>query len=143
IWLRADKPGLYWGECAEFCGYQHAQMRIDVIAEPPEKFAAWLESQRRSAPKPANEVQARGQAVFLQGSCLMCHAVQGTPARGRVGPDLTHVASRQALGAGAVANVPGHMAGWIIDPQHIKPGVRMPPNSLTPQDLRCLLEYME
>jgi cytochrome c oxidase subunit 2 len=88
-------------------------------------------------------VQRRGQNVFLHTSCAICHAIQGTDARGNLGPDLTHVKSRSLLAAGAVPNVKGHLAGWIIDPQSIKPGARMPQNNLSPGDLRALLEYME
>lgn len=143
IWLRADQPGTYWGECAEYCGYQHAQMRLTVVAEPVDQFKNWMNLQRQDAPEPKEPMQVRGKQVFLQGACLMCHSVQGTEARGRVGPDLTHVAGRKLLAAGAVPNVPGHLAGWIANAQSVKPGVRMPPNNLSPQDLRALLEYLE
>jgi cytochrome c oxidase subunit II len=143
IWIEADKPGIYWGDCGEYCGYQHAQMRIAVVAEPVEKFQRWLDAQRQSAAEPANYMQTLGKNVFLHSSCPMCHAIQGTTASGMVGPDLTHVASRQLLAAGAIPNAPGHLAGWIVDPQKIKPGARMPQNNLSPQDLRALLEYLE
>ena len=86
---------------------------------------------------------SRGQQVFLHSTCSMCHTIQGTTAGGRVGPDLTHVASRDTLAAGTLPNTVGHLAGWIVDPQKIKPGVRMPQNSLSPDDLRGLLEYLE
>ncbi|MDB5320680.1 MAG: cytochrome c oxidase, subunit [Phycisphaerales bacterium] len=143
LWLQADRPGTYWGECGEFCGYQHAQMRLVVVAEPAEKFQSWLDGQRQSAPEPTGEMQARGRDVFLHASCAMCHSIQGTDAHASVGPDLTHVASRKILAAGAVPNMPGHLAGWIMDPQRIKPGTRMPQNNLSAGDLRALLEYIE
>ncbi len=143
IWLRADRVGTYWGECAEYCGYQHAQMRFVVVAEPVEQFNAWLDLQRHSAPEPSNLVQVLGRDVFLRSSCAMCHTIQGTDAAGRVGPDLTHVAGRKVLAAGAVPNVPGHLAGWIVDPQRVKPGTRMPQTALGPLHLRALLEYLE
>jgi cytochrome c oxidase subunit 2 len=143
LWLQADLPGSYWGECGEYCGYQHAQMRLLVVAEPVEKFQSWLQAQRESSPDPATVTQAHGRDVFLHASCAMCHAIAGTPARGDVGPDLTHVASRMLLAAGAVPNRPGHLAGWIIDPQRIKPGTRMPQNNLSAGDLRALLEYLQ
>jgi cytochrome c oxidase subunit 2 len=143
FWLAADRPGSYWGECGEYCGYQHAQMRLLVVAQPVDEFQNWLKQQRQSPPEPANDMQKRGQNVFLHASCAMCHAIQGTEARALVGPNLTHVASRKILAAGAVTNMPGHLAGWITDPQRIKPGTRMPQNSLSPMDLRALLEYLE
>jgi len=143
LWIRADRPGTYWGECGEYCGYQHAQMRLVVVAEPVEQFQAWLTAQRQTAPDPSNKIQERGQTVFMHSACVMCHAIGGTEARALVGPDLTHVASRKLLAAGAVPNAPGHLAGWIVDPQRIKPGARMPQNNLNPLDLRALLEYLE
>jgi cytochrome c oxidase subunit 2 len=143
IWLRADQPGKFEGHCAEFCGHQHANMRFVVIAEPQEKFDAWLDAQRQPAREPTTDAQWRGKTIFLNTTCATCHTINGTPAFGRVGPNLTHVASRPTLAAGAVPNRPGHLAGWIIDPQKIKPGTRMPQHSLPPGDLRSLLEYLE
>ena len=142
-WLQADREGEFWGQCAEFCGHQHANMRMVIVAEAPEKFGQWLEASRKSAGEPVYPQQARGQQVFMSSPCVMCHSIQGTPAGGRVGPDLTHVASRRILAAGAIPNTPGHMAGWIIDPQKIKPGTHMPQNNIAPADLRALLEYLE
>ncbi len=143
IWLRADRAGVFNGQCAEFCGHQHANMRFVVVAEPQAEFDKWLDAQRQPAPEPQTAMQQRGKQVFLGTSCAMCHSVSGTPAFGRVGPNLTHVAGRRLLAAGAVPNRPGHIAGWIIDPQKIKPGVRMPQHALSPEDLRALLEYIE
>jgi cytochrome c oxidase subunit 2 len=141
--LRADRPGVYWGQCAEYCGLQHANMRFQVIAEPEEDFRRWLDAQRQPAPEPQTEGQRRGREVFLKSSCVMCHWVSGTPAMSRVGPDLTHVASRQRIAAGTLPNTRGHLGGWVADPQGIKPGVRMPANSLRPDDFRALLDYLE
>jgi cytochrome c oxidase subunit II len=143
VWFRADTPGVYRGQCAEFCGYQHAKMAFIVVAEPPEQFAAWLERQRDTARTPGDSLGRRGQEVFLASSCVMCHAVGGTPAGSRVGPDLTHLASRRTLAAGTLPNTRGHLAGWVVDPQQIKPGVRMPPNAIEPNDLQALLAYLE
>jgi cytochrome c oxidase subunit 2 len=143
IWLRADKEGEYDGQCAEFCGYQHAQMRMQVIAESEDKFQKWLKNARKSAPEPQTEMQKRGQQVFLGTTCVMCHTIQGTNAGARLGPNLTHVAGRKRIAAGTLPNLRGHLAGWIVDPQKIKPGVRMPQNPLAPQDLQALLEYIE
>ncbi|HEV8293015.1 MAG TPA: cytochrome c oxidase subunit II [Tepidisphaeraceae bacterium] len=143
IWLRADREGEYDGQCAEFCGYQHAQMRMQVIAEGEQKFQQWLQNQRKSAPDPSNEMQRKGQQVFLSTTCVMCHTIQGTNAGARLGPNLTHVASRKKIASGTLPNTTGHLAGWIVDPQKVKPGVRMPQNVLSPEDLRALLEYVQ
>jgi cytochrome c oxidase subunit II len=143
LWLQADTPGVYRGQCAEYCGQQHAKMGFLVIAQRPDSFASWLARQRDTALTPTTELARRGQEVFLASSCVMCHAIAGTPAGSRVGPDLTHLASRRTIAAGTLPNSRGNLAGWIIDPQKIKPGTRMPPNQLKPADLQALLEYLE
>jgi cytochrome c oxidase subunit 2 len=143
IWFQADSAGVYWGQCAEFCGHQHAKMRFLVIAEPPDSFARWLARQRDTAMTPTDSVAKRGQEVFLASSCVMCHAIAGTPAGSRIGPDLTHLASRRTIAAGVLPNTRGHLGGWIVNPQAIKPGVRMPPNRLNADDLQALLTYLE
>jgi cytochrome c oxidase subunit II len=140
--LRADEPGVYRGQCAEFCGYQHAWMAFLVVAEPRDAYERWADAQRGSAIAPAAEQEKRGQQVFMQGTCVMCHAIQGTDANARLGPDLTHVASRQTLAAGALPNQPAHLARWIVEPQAVKPGVNMPPNRLPPADLDALVAYL-
>jgi cytochrome c oxidase subunit 2 len=142
-WLRADREGVYRGQCAEYCGHQHAHMAFTVIAEPAEKFKAWYNAQLKSAPEPSTPSQARGREVFLSAPCVMCHKIQGTDAGGVVGPDLTHVAGRSHLAAGTLENTRGHLAGWISNPQEIKPGTRMPPNNLEPADLQALLDYLQ
>ncbi|HYE15507.1 MAG TPA: cytochrome c oxidase subunit II [Pyrinomonadaceae bacterium] len=142
-WIRADRPGIYRGQCAEFCGYQHAHMGLRVIAESPEQFKAWYDSQLAPAREPSTPGEARGREVFLSAPCIMCHRVQGTTAGGTAGPDLTHVASRGTIAAGTLENTRGHLAGWVTDSQKIKPGNRMPPNNLEPQDLRALLDYLQ
>ena len=141
--LRASREEVLWGQCAEFCGLQHANMRLAVVVEPEEKFQQWMAAQRAPAPEPATEGQTRGQRVFLTNTCVLCHTVRGTPAGSRVGPDLTHVASRTRIGAGTLPNTRGYLAGWVSDPHGAKPGVRMPPNPLPPDDLRALLDYLE
>jgi cytochrome c oxidase subunit II len=143
LWIKADRPGRYDGQCAEFCGMQHAHMRLIVVADPPDRFDAWLDAQRATAQAPADDAAKRGMDVFLKGSCAMCHSIQGTDANGQVAPDLTHIASRATLAAGTLPNTPGHLAGWIIDPQHVKPGAAMPPNSLSAEDLQALLAYLK
>lgn len=143
LWLRADQPGVYEGQCAEYCGHQHAKMRLTVIAHEPGDFSRWYESARLPARPPTDSLAQRGLEVFLAGPCVMCHAIRGTPAGGTVGPELTHFASRRSIGAGAIPNTRGHLAAWILDPQQIKPGNLMPPNALPPDALAALLAYLE
>jgi cytochrome c oxidase subunit 2 len=142
IWLQADVPGVYRGQCAEFCGLQHAKMTLALVAEPPERFDQWLARERAPAAEPTDTLAMRGRLLFEGGSCAMCHSVAATSAGGRVGPDLTHVATRIGLAAGAVPNTPGNLAGWIIDPQTIKPGAQMPSHAVAPEDLRALVAYL-
>ena len=142
-WFRADAPGIYRGQCAEFCGHQHAKMAFFVIAEPKEQYAQWLEAQRKPANEPTDSLARAGLKVFLSAPCSLCHSVAGTDARGTLGPDLTHLASRRSIAAGTLPMTRGHLAGWIVDPQAIKPGVKMPSNQLQPNDLQALLAYLE
>lgn len=142
IRFQAASAGIYRGECAEFCGHEHAKMSFLVIAEPADSFAAWLAGEHGPAAAPATESARRGEAVFLEGRCVMCHTIRGTPAGSRVGPDLTHLAARQTLAAGTIPNRRGWLAGFIMNPQRIKPGVLMPPNQLSPADLHALLDYL-
>lgn len=143
MWIEADRPGTFRGQCAEFCGLQHAKMAFAVVAEAPERYAAWAEEQRRPAAEPVSDVARRGRDVFLAQQCSLCHAVRGTGAWATVGPDLTRVGSRLTLAAGTLPNTRGHLAGWIVDPQRIKPGSFMPPTRLAPADLDALLAYLE
>jgi cytochrome c oxidase subunit II len=142
FWFKVDQPGIYRGQCAEFCGLQHAHMGFSVIAEPVDNFQAWQQQQLKPAPDPATPKATRGRAVFLTHSCLMCHTIRGTDAGSRVGPDLTHLASRNMIAAETLPNAPGALAGWILDPQRIKPGAHMTPNSLAPDDLQALIAYL-
>jgi cytochrome c oxidase subunit 2 len=143
VWFQADSAGVYRGQCAEYCGHQHAKMGFLVVAEPPDQFANWLAQQRDTAKTPTDSLARRGQEVFLASSCVMCHAIAGTPAGSRIGPDLTHLASRRTIAAGTLPNTRGNLAGWIMDPQSIKPGARMPATQLRPDDLLALLVYLE
>ncbi|SAL03112.1 cytochrome c oxidase subunit II [Caballeronia ptereochthonis] len=143
IEFRADKAGVYRGQCAEFCGYEHALMAFSIVADPPARYEAWAARQRQPAPAPSDEMAARGREVFMSRDCARCHAVRGTDAQGTVGPDLTHVASRQFIAAGTLANNRGNLAGWIVDPRTLKPGTVMPPTRLQPADLQALLTWME
>jgi cytochrome c oxidase subunit 2 len=143
IWLQADRPGLFRGQCAEFCGIEHARMALYVTAEPNEDFEKWRAGQIKAAVEPTTDEAKLGRDVFVHATCTQCHTIRGTIAGAIAGPDLTHLASRGTIAAGTLPNRRGHLAGWIADPQRIKPGVRMPPNSVQSQDLQRLLTYLE
>jgi cytochrome c oxidase subunit II len=143
LYLQAERPGVFCGQCAEFCGLQHANMALHVVAEPEDRFMRWQEQQHRPAPEPATDQQWKGREVFMASSCVLCHAIAGTSAGGVTGPNLTHVASRLSLAAGTLPNTRGHLAGWILDPQLHKPGNNMPANLLDPDELQALLSYLE
>lgn len=142
-YIQADQPGRWRGQCAEFCGAQHAKMGFLVVADPPDQFGKWLSQQRQPAPEPTSPQAIRGRDTFLRSACPMCHTIDGTLAGATMGPNLTHVAGRTTLGAGSLPNVRGHLAGWIEDSQGIKPGNRMPPLPLRGPELQDLLAYLE
>ncbi len=143
IVLQADKPGRYRGQCYEYCGLQHAHMGMYVFADPPAKFRAWLANMEKDAPAPQTAVQKQGRDVFLNQACSGCHMIRGTPAHARVGPDLTHLATRTTIAALTLPNRAGYLGGWIADPQHSKPGARMPALTLSGGQLQALLAYLE
>jgi cytochrome c oxidase subunit II len=143
FWFKIEQPGIYRGQCAEFCGLQHAHMGFSVIAQSVEDFQAWQQQQLKPAAEPNNDETSRGRAVFLTHACLMCHTIRGTDAGSHFGPDLTHIASRNMIAAETLPNTRGALAGWILDPQRIKPGAEMAPNSLSPDDLQALLAYLQ
>jgi cytochrome c oxidase subunit 2 len=135
--------GRYRGECAEFCGLQHAHMVLPVNVESPAALAAWLDAQRAPAAPPASPAALHGKQVFESGSCAMCHAIAGTSAGSHAGPDLTHIASRPTLAAGALPNDRAHLLAWLSDPQAYKPGTNMPDPKLAPADLTDVVDYLE
>src|SRR5690606_34934645 len=141
-WIQADAPGVYRGQCAEYCGHQHAKMALLVVAEPPDAFAAWHARQLRPAAEPSDPLSARGRSIFLGSGCAACHTIRGTQAAGTLGHDLTHVGGRLTLAAATVANTPDHLGAWIVDPQRIKPGSLMPATPLAPADLSALIHYL-
>ena len=143
IELYADRPGRYRGQCNQYCGLQHAHMAMYVFADPPARFRRWLAAQSRPAPPPATPLERRGQRVFLQGPCSSCHTIRGTPARGYVGPDLTHLASRTTLAGVTIPNDENDLGSWIVDSQHFKPGNQMPDINLNGPQLQALLAYLE
>lgn len=140
--LTPRRAGWFRGQCAEFCGPQHAHMAFDVKVESPEAFAAWLARQRAPAATPADPVLARGKQVVTQGSCAGCHQLRGTTAAGRAGPDLTHLASRRMLAAGTLPMSRGAIQGWIAQPRAIKPGTMMPPVPLSAADADAVSRYL-
>ena len=142
--LEARTPGVHRGQCAEFCGMQHAWMAFYVVAVPEQDYQRWLANQAAPAKEPAVEFLRRGQAAFLREGCGACHAVRGTPAAGTLGPDLTHVGGRRSLAAGRLDNHAGTLAGWIADSQRIKPGNLMPSmNVFSGEELRAVAAYLE
>jgi cytochrome c oxidase subunit 2 len=143
IWLHASEAGTYLGACSEYCGAQHAWMRIRVIAQPPEEFEAWQKEQLRVPTRPAKGEAALGAELFEGLTCVNCHAVSGTLAKAVIGPDLTHLASRQTLGAGVLENTPSNLAKWLSNPHTVKPGVLMPNMKLTENEINLLVAYLE
>jgi cytochrome c oxidase subunit II len=146
LWVRADEPGTFRGQCAEYCGMGHALMAFWVQALPPAEFRAWVERRRIVAPDPPGATIAFGREVFFSAGCGHCHATRGAPLApqlGTVGPDLTDLAARRTLAAGTLANTREALADWIADPLRIKPGSRMPPTALPPTEMNALLDYLE
>lgn len=141
-WIQANKPGVYRGQCAEYCGLQHANMALFVVAEEPKDFDAWWNKQLEPA-LPIETARARdGYAAFVQ-KCGICHAVRGTRAQGIVGPDLSHLMQRRTLAAGTLPNTSGNLAGWIADPQHVKTGNKMPRLDISPTELQGILAFLK
>jgi cytochrome c oxidase subunit II len=143
LWLQASRAGVFRGQCAEFCGMQHAHMAFDVVAESEDEFASWLDAMRQPGRDAPDPTMRKGRDVFMQARCAGCHTIRGSDAAGQTAPDLTHIASRSTLGAGSLPNTADDLANWIRDPQHAKPGNQMPPNVLADDDLHALVAYLE
>jgi cytochrome c oxidase subunit 2 len=141
--FRADHAGRYRGQCAEFCGFQHAFMAFEVIADPPDRYDAGIAAQRQPAAEPSDPTAKRGQEVFLRSACIMCHAIEGTSAGARKGPDLTHLGARTTIAAGTLPNRAAELARWIANPQDFKPGSNMPATTLSSDDMGALVAYLE
>jgi cytochrome c oxidase subunit 2 len=140
-WLQGDRAGVYRGQCAEYCGKQHAHMAMRIFADPPEAFQAWWAEQLRPAPSPAGDLIAMGESRFIL-RCGACHSVRGTRAGGRIGPDLSHLMSRTTIAAGVLPNSAGYLSGWIASPQSLKPGTKMPNLDLSGSDLNAIRNYL-
>jgi cytochrome c oxidase subunit II len=142
LMVRAERTGVYRGQCAEFCGMQHAHMAFLVIAESQADFDKWTNAQRGPAVQPSEEEIAAGQQIFMSKPCAACHTIRGTPASGTTGPDLTHLGSRKYIAGGLFETTRGSLAAWIADPQTLKPGNNMPMVPLTPEELRSVSAYL-
>jgi cytochrome c oxidase subunit 2 len=144
MWIDPQQPGLYLGQCAQYCGTQHALMLLRVYAQSPEDFAAWVEQQKKSAGTDlsGNAAAAEGQTVFMHSACINCHTIAGTVATGRFGPDLTHLESRDTIASGSLQNTPENLRKWVADPNVTKPGALMPSMHLSDHDLDVITAYM-
>jgi len=142
ISLLADEPGRYRGQCAEYCGLQHARMVFYVEAQPPAQFDQWLAREAAPAAAPTSSTANTGRDIFLRSSCAGCHTVRGTSAVGTLGPDLTHMASRETIGAGTLPMQRGPLSDFVRDAQDAKPGATMPPTELSPEELSAIVDYL-
>jgi cytochrome c oxidase subunit 2 len=141
--LHAGRPGIYRGQCAEYCGLQHSHMAVLVIAEDEASYQRWLQGQQRERLPPRDAQLAAGEAAFISKPCAACHTIRGTSANGTTGPDLTHIGSRQTIAAGLLPNTRGSLAAWIVDPQTLKPGNNMPLVPLSSEELKQVSAYLE
>jgi len=141
LWLQPEMAGTYVGQCAEYCGTQHANMLITVVVEPESKFREWVAQQQAEAVQ--DPAAAKGRAIFEQTACINCHTIRGTVANGTFAPDLTHLMSRDVIGSGVVANTPENLRQWVYDPQTIKPGCDMPSMKLTNEEIELVCAYLE
>jgi len=143
MWLEADQPGVYQGQCAEFCGAQHAWMRFQVVAQSPADFSAWQAGQLQPAAIPSRAEAREGQQLFQQMTCVTCHAIDQSPGALRTAPNLAQLASRYQIAGGALANTPKQLFQWLMDPQKYKPGCKMPDLKLTDAQAHALVAYLE
>jgi len=142
IEFRADKPGLYRGQCAEFCGAEHALMALFVTADDPAQYARWAAHQRADATPPPDALALRGRQLFEGADCAQCHAVRGTSANGQIGPDLTHLMSRHTIAAGTLVNDRANLEAWLRNPQHFKPDTPMPAAKFSSTDLQAVVTWL-
>lgn len=140
--IEADKPGTYQGQCTEYCGLSHANMRLRVIAHTPEDFETWLSDQQEDAGSPTDSLAAEGEDLFMNGECINCHAIGGTDAQSRVGPDLTHFASRETFAGALFDTNAENLRAWLADPPAVKPGAKMPDYGLSSDEIDALVAYL-
>jgi cytochrome c oxidase subunit II len=143
MWFNAKRPGLYSGQCTEFCAESHAKMKFQVNALPPAEYDAWVRKQQTNPPVPTSGLAAQGYQFFMQGQCIACHAIRGTPAQGNFGPNLTWFAMRDRFAGAWLDNTPENVALWLKDPPAIKPGSKMPNYNLTDEQINQLVAYLE
>jgi cytochrome c oxidase subunit II len=143
IWIQAGRESVYHGQCAEFCGKQHAHMRFEIVAEPQDRFEQWLNAQRQPSIEPASDTDRRGQQVFMDRQCVLCHTIRGTGAAARIGPELTHVGSRGKIASATLPTNHDDFVQWVSDPQRIKPGSLMPSTPMSQEDLQALASYLD
>jgi cytochrome c oxidase subunit 2 len=142
LWVTIQKPGVYEGACSEFCGAQHAWMRIRVVAQPEAEYQQWVRERQQNAVVPTNASAIAGAAFFNKETCGTCHRIRGTAANGNVGPDLTHFASRQTMLSGMMPNTRENLRKWLQDPQAVKPGARMPRFIYAKDSINVLVDYL-
>ncbi len=140
MWFNPDKAGMYVGQCAQFCGVEHAKMLLRVYVQSPEDFAAWVKNQQQPAVQ--DPAVAEGRQAFESQSCVSCHVVRGTSAQGKFGPDLTHLMSRDTLASGVIDNTPANLKLWIQDPDYVKPGSLMPAMQLSDDQIDKIVAYL-
>jgi cytochrome c oxidase subunit II len=140
MWVEPMEPGLYLGQCAQFCGVEHAKMLLRVYVETPQQFAAWVSNQRLAERR--DGTMAEGERIFDTEACINCHTIRGTPATGRFGPDLTHLMSRSTIAAGIAENNRANLADWIKDPDHLKKGSLMPAMQLSDEQIHAVVAYL-
>jgi cytochrome c oxidase subunit 2 len=143
LWFKADTAGIYRGQCAEFCGLQHAKMAFYIVAEPPVKFAAWMAAASTPQDQPTDSTLLYGQRIFMSSGCAVCHTIAGTQAQSTVGPGLTHFKSRNTIASGTLANNRVNLVKWVSNPQNVKPGARMPAFQFSDTQLNALISYLE
>lgn len=141
-WIEAQTPGVYRGQCTEYCGLQHANMALFAVAQPQDEFEAWWNNQLEGARTPESPIAQQGQNEFI-GYCGICHTVRGTRAGGRVGPDLSHLMTRMTIASGTLPDTAGYLSGWIAEPQHVKPGNYMPDLDLTGPQLNRIRAFLQ
>jgi cytochrome c oxidase subunit 2 len=141
-WFKPVELGTFHGQCAEFCGVEHGDMRFNVIVDSPDQFQSWVKSQQAPIPSLSGDA-AQGQNDFMKGACIGCHTIDGTNAKGKVGPNLTHFASRGVFAGGILPNTPDNVKKWLEDPQAQKPGTLMPNLHLPPQEINALAAFLE
>jgi cytochrome c oxidase subunit 2 len=141
-WFKATQTGIFKGQCSEYCGEEHAEMAFNVVVDTAESYQTWVK-QQQSMPAAMTGEAEKGEQLFMKRACAGCHTVQGSPAKGKVGPDLTHLASRSIFSGGVMKNTPENLKLWIANPPAVKPGVKMPNLGIQPEDINTIVTYLD